>query len=398
MPNPYVNKVVYGDQTLIDLTSDDVLPADVRQGVHFHGADGAPQIGTSSGGGGTPYAIISVTYPAGSTCTCTKGSMVLMAEGTGGKFNFGVPEAGEWTLYCTDGSDEATDYVTISNQYQITEKTLTYYTDPVLNNNLWKKISTVAQQGLAGNFWAVGDRKAIILNGAIGDGLTLTNYATYVYILGFNHNGAANTIDFGTFKTALTGGVDVALRDSKYPSSIYSGTYFNINNSSSNTEGWKGCRMRYYLLGSTNSNGADAGSTTATSPVANTLMAALPSDLRQVMKPMTIWTDNVGGGGHTQSKVTTTIDFLPLLAPFEELGQSGYANSYEKNHQQQYTYYVNGNSKIKFQFNAPTTVCQYWNRSPSYHASDSFCYIYNDGSSNPRNTTTCLGICPIFRV
>lgn len=57
------------------------------------------------------------------------------------------------------------------------------------------------------------------------------------------------------------------------------------------------------MLGSTNTNDGDATATTATNPVANTLMAALPSDLRAVMQPMTIYTDNTGGGSGNASYV-----------------------------------------------------------------------------------------------
>lgn len=44
--NPYVNKVQFGDETLIDLTSDTVTPDKVLQGVTFHDKSGAPQTGT----------------------------------------------------------------------------------------------------------------------------------------------------------------------------------------------------------------------------------------------------------------------------------------------------------------------------------------------------------------
>lgn len=44
--NQYVNKVIYGSQTLIDLTGDDVLASDVLVGKKTHGPDGAPIIGT----------------------------------------------------------------------------------------------------------------------------------------------------------------------------------------------------------------------------------------------------------------------------------------------------------------------------------------------------------------
>lgn len=49
--NEYVNKVVYGSDTLIDLTGDDVQESDVRAGVKFHKPSGEPATGTSSGGG-----------------------------------------------------------------------------------------------------------------------------------------------------------------------------------------------------------------------------------------------------------------------------------------------------------------------------------------------------------
>ena len=43
--NPYVNKVEYGDQTLIDLTEDTVSPNNVLLGATFHNAAGASQVG-----------------------------------------------------------------------------------------------------------------------------------------------------------------------------------------------------------------------------------------------------------------------------------------------------------------------------------------------------------------
>lgn len=43
--NPYVNKVLYGNQTVMDLTNDTVTPNDVLQGKSFHDMSGAPQSG-----------------------------------------------------------------------------------------------------------------------------------------------------------------------------------------------------------------------------------------------------------------------------------------------------------------------------------------------------------------
>lgn len=54
-----VNKVVYGENTLIDLTGDNVTAADVLAGVLFHLPNGLQAVGTGSGGGtsGLEYEI-----------------------------------------------------------------------------------------------------------------------------------------------------------------------------------------------------------------------------------------------------------------------------------------------------------------------------------------------------
>ena len=44
--NQYVNKVIYGGNTLIDLTADDVAASDVLSGKKFHLPSGAPGTGT----------------------------------------------------------------------------------------------------------------------------------------------------------------------------------------------------------------------------------------------------------------------------------------------------------------------------------------------------------------
>lgn len=44
--NQYINKVVYGGNTLIDLTGDDVRATDVLSGKKFHLPTGAPGVGT----------------------------------------------------------------------------------------------------------------------------------------------------------------------------------------------------------------------------------------------------------------------------------------------------------------------------------------------------------------
>ncbi len=46
--NQYVNKIIYGNTTLIDLTSDTIEPSDLASGVTAHDASGAPITGTNT--------------------------------------------------------------------------------------------------------------------------------------------------------------------------------------------------------------------------------------------------------------------------------------------------------------------------------------------------------------
>ena len=299
----------------------------------------------------------------------------------------------------TNGEATITVSCTAGTNYTApTSKTVTVKAEFILatlNDNSWAAIHSVS--GTGASYWAVGDRKAVAVSGTVGTQSVSGTY--YVYIIGFNHNGATG-IDFGTFKTALSGGTDICLIDAGYGNNYTNGTkYFNMNHSSNtNSGGWKGCDLRYDVLGSTNTNDGDATATTATNPVANTLMAALPSDLRAVMKPMTIYTDNTGGGSNTASNVTASVDYLPLLAEYEIFGTRSYANSSEQNHQAQYAYYSAGNSKVKYRHSATSSTAWWWERSPYYAHSASFCFVNADGDANYNFARYSYGVAPAFRV
>lgn len=77
-------------------------------------------------GGGTPYAAIGVTYPSGSVCTCTNGTLTLTAKGTGGKAIFVIPSAGTWTVKAVKGSKSKSKAVSITAEGQVATVTLTY--------------------------------------------------------------------------------------------------------------------------------------------------------------------------------------------------------------------------------------------------------------------------------
>ena len=299
------------------------------------------------------------------------------------------------TVSCTAG----TNYSAPASK---TVKVTAEFISPVLNDNSWATIHSVSEEGK--NYWAIGDSKAVTVNGTVG---TQNVNGTYgVYIIGFNHNSSieGNGITFGTFKAFAD--TDICLVDNKYNSYSTDGTkYFNMNHSSNTTAGgWKDCDLRYDILGSTKTKGANATKDTATDPVANTLMAALPSDLRAVMQPMIIYTDNTDTSTSTGHHVTTSVDFLPLLAEYEIFGTRSYANSVEKNYQEQYAYYSAGNSKVKYRHSATNSVAWWWERSP-YYNSDSislplslFCIVGTNGAAQSNSPKISGGVAPIFRV
>lgn len=72
------------------------------------------------------YAAIGVTYPAGSTCTCTNGSKTLTAKDTSGKAMFIIPTKGTWMVKAVKGSQSASKAVSITAEGQVETVTLMF--------------------------------------------------------------------------------------------------------------------------------------------------------------------------------------------------------------------------------------------------------------------------------
>lgn len=79
-----------------------------------------------SGGGTKPYAVIGVTYPAGSTCTCTDGTKTLTLKNTSGQGIFIIPYAATWTVTASDGTNTKSQSVEITTEGQSVSVTLSY--------------------------------------------------------------------------------------------------------------------------------------------------------------------------------------------------------------------------------------------------------------------------------
>lgn len=259
---------------------------------------------------------------------------------------------------------------------------------PILDENDWTTIREVSDAGQGSNYWSIGDRKAVTLNGTVGH-LTLSNYTTYAFIIGFNHNASvegANRIHFQLAKTALSGGTDVALCDSKYNSTVSATGYFSMNASKTNSGGWKSSQMRTNICG------------TSLSSYSGTIIAVIPAALRAVLKSVTKYTDNTGNSSTSASAVTATTDYFFLLSEYEVFGKISRANSNEKNKQAQYSYYSAGNSKVKYNHSATSTAVFWWLRSPSVDNIEYFVGVFPNGMGGNFTATKSYGFTPGFCV
>ena len=324
---------------------------------------------TENGGAYTAtvhFCRLVLTAPIGSAITASCGDATLTATITGsdetGSVTLYPPTLGSWTITATKGDDSTSEAINATEYKDYTLKL--DYVNPVLDKNEWKVIKKVADADKGANYWAVGDTKRITLNGKVG-ATTISNLKVDAFIIGFNHNSGKEGSNRIHFLLGKIGGKFVGLVDSYYDPSGYATTSgaFTMNTSDTNSGGWAKTQMRSTVLGAASD---------PTNPTANTLLAALPADLRAVMKSVTKYTDNTGSGSNSASAVTATTDYLWLLAEFEVFGSRTYANSSEPSSQAQYEYFKAGNSKIAYKHSAAETAAAWRLRSPNYSGNYTF--------------------------
>jgi hypothetical protein len=242
--------------------------------------------------------------------------------------------------------------------------------DPVFANNTPEQIQAAVRAGIASSLWNVGDKIPIKLQGTVGDYLSL-NGTYYAYILGFDHNinvessGEHNLhLQFG--KTAA--GTDICFYKIKW------------NDTNTNKGGWAGSKCR-----------------TAICPA---FLQTMPSEWQEVITNCTKYTDNVGNGTTAASNVTATQDKIWTLASYELWGDvtDGGKNNNEKTYQKQYTYYVNGGSKVKYQHNNTSQKGVWYLRSPYRGNSVTICGVNASGNFNGYDGGTQRGFAPCFQI
>ena len=138
----------------------------------------------SGGGSGKLFAAIGVTYPAGSTLTCTNGTKTLTAKTTSGQWVFAIPETGTWTVTATDGINTKSQSVSITKEGQFESVELSYQliliapTTAAIATGYNLENKSVTTNPTYGNYIQFGAGSTAGVGGYINPTIDLTNYNT----------------------------------------------------------------------------------------------------------------------------------------------------------------------------------------------------------------------------
>lgn len=200
---------------------------------------------------------------------------------------------------------------------------------PALRNNTPAQIQYAAQHDLASSLWDIGDYFEMTLNGnwtCVNHTITLSNYVVRCVLIGINHNASKEGNHLLHFQMGKnTDNVDIAFDCSE-------------THDGDGSNGWETCHMRKITM-------------------ANLYSTIIPANWRNVIATTTKYTK-------FNSNVSATEDKCFLLAEYEVFGEI--MNEYikeEQNYQQQYEYYANGNSKVRYSHKKTYNKINWWFRS-----------------------------------
>ena len=287
---------------------------------------------------GSP-AEVRVIADIGSTVTMSRGGKTLTGKvASTGYATLYPTELGDWTIVFTYNGSQKTKVYTLEVIGIV--YVYPFVVGATLEATSWDNIAAVSKFGQAPNYWKVGDKKNITVNGV--------TYAAQ--IIGFDHD-TLTTADGGRTKAGITFQLVDCLN-----------TTYSMNGSNTNVNGWRGSTMR-------------------TSTMA-TLLNQLSSDLKSVLK----FVNKVTSKGNNQSGLETTSDKLFLLSEIEVFGATQYSYAGEG---KQYEYYTAGNSTIK-KVNGSANA--WWERSPYSGSTAAFCYVDYGGSATNYYASDSFGV------
>ena len=180
-------------------------------------------------GGAKAFAVIGVTYPAGSVCTCTDGSKTLKLKDTSGQGFFLLPYAATWTVTCTDGTNTKSQSVEITSEGQSKSVVLSYqlylFNNGVVSGIAWDEESKGGDTG----------RASSSVSNTIS--LSASGYWESIFYSSDVTRGTSDSIDLSAYSTLK---FNVSAISSYGSSKIYIGTTAlgkdtNISNINRNT-------------------------------------------------------------------------------------------------------------------------------------------------------------------
>lgn len=287
---------------------------------------------------GSP-AEVRVIADIGSTVTMSRGGKTLTGEVASTDYATLYPtELGDWTIVFTYNGSQKTKVYTLEVIGIV--YVYPFVVGATLEATSWDNIAAVSKFGQAPNYWKVGDKKNITVNGV--------TYAAQ--IIGFDHD-TLTTADGSRTKAGITFQLVDCLK-----------TTYSMNGSNTNANGWRGSTMR-------------------TSTMA-TLLNQLSSDLKSVLK----FVNKVTSKGNNSSGLETTSDKLFLLSEIEVFGATQYSYAGEG---KQYEYYTAGNSTIK---KVNGSAYNWWERSPRSGNTGNFCYVNYNGNADYISASNSFGV------
>lgn len=289
-------------------------------------------------------AYVAASWPAGSTCVCTDGTTTLTADDTSGTFVFSLPNAGNWTVSCTDSSQTASKSVTVAANHVYTVSLAYFRLEPFSSTSDENFVNLIqaAHDGVidlhndAG--WHVGDKRSISISAFRGGGPV---------------SHAAQTIDIAisSFDDYENCG---CVMQFDFVDALAAGN--RINSSNTNSGGYGGSEMK-----------------TTTLPA---LVNALPAYLRGLLIEFSC---KASAGSQSSTIDTVTGNKLALRSEVEIFGGRYSSKSGEGS---QIPYYQTSANRIK-KYGHSGSASNWWERSPAGSYSSSWCYVpsLNNGGS-----------------
>ena len=213
------------------------------------------------------------------------------------------------------------------------------------------------------DYWAVGDTRTVQLSAMSATGVGESHAARQVDLV-LVHAGGYELAD-GSTCNFIVGQKDALA------------AYGYMNSSSTNLGSWDGCARRTWCN--------------------EVYKNAIPESLRSIFKQFKTITAETYNG----TTLKTSLDYFALPASKEIFGgtatsagsSTSKSNLTEFNALFQFEWYKTSSNRIKKKGTGGSSA-YWWERSPNYSKSSSFCYVYVDGTASSSSANNIGGLAP----